>query len=188
MGIVKNAWNIPAFVFTSTCSLANILFPFGVFDFYLSITLRISAYHKVVKIVIQSIPYENHFRIVVCAIYTSLFFLLHCCFPLQIRPQTTVQWYILPDYSSVRIGFNVINKHHTLYIVYTMFMINKHHTLPIVYTIRVSTGLDFLDFLDIVMICKIWSWSLDILLIFYKISGSLDFLYKLCDFSIYKFL
>ena len=43
-----------------------------------------------------------------------------CCFPQQIRSQTTVQPYILQDYSSVRIDFNVINKHHMLPIAYTM--------------------------------------------------------------------
>ena len=42
------------------------------------------------------------------------------CFPQQIRPQTTVQSYILRDCSSVRIGFNMINKRHTLPIVYAM--------------------------------------------------------------------
>ena len=38
------------------------------------------------------------------------------CFPQQIRPQitVTVQLYILRDYSSVIIGFNMISKHHTL--------------------------------------------------------------------------
>ena len=40
-------------------------------------------------------------------------------FPQQIRPQTTVQWYILQDYSSVRISFNMNNKCHTLPIAYT---------------------------------------------------------------------
>ena len=33
----------------------------------------------------------------------------HHCFPLQIRPQTTIQPYILHDYSSVRFDFIVIN-------------------------------------------------------------------------------
>ena len=45
-----------------------------------------------------------------------------CCFPQQIRPQTTVQWYKLWDYSSVRIGFNIINKCHTQPISYTMLV------------------------------------------------------------------
>ena len=44
------------------------------------------------------------------------------CFPQQIRPYTAVQWYILGDYSSVRIGFNMINKRHTLSMVYTMLV------------------------------------------------------------------
>ena len=38
----------------------------------------------------------------------------------QIKPQTTVQSDILRNYSSVRIGFNMVNKCHTLSIVYTM--------------------------------------------------------------------
>ena len=74
-------------------------------------------------------------EIVAHAIYIYLFFyytytLFFCwiiktccdnCFPLQIRPQTTVQWYISRDYSSVRTGFNMINKRHILLIVYPMF-------------------------------------------------------------------
>ena len=40
-----------------------------------------------------------------------------CCFPQQIRPQITVQLYIVREYSSVRIVFNAINKRHTLLIV-----------------------------------------------------------------------
>ena len=38
------------------------------------------------------------------------------CFPQQIRPQATVQWYILRDYSCIKIGFNIINKRHTLHV------------------------------------------------------------------------
>ena len=41
---------------------------------------------------------------------------------LFLRPQTTVQLYILGYYSSVRIGFNMNNKHHTLPIIYTMLV------------------------------------------------------------------
>ena len=71
--------------------------------------------------------------IVACAIYlytlNTYFFshkctLLFCwkiksscdpwCFPQQIRPQTTVQWYILWEHSNVRIDFSMINKGHTL--------------------------------------------------------------------------
>ena len=40
------------------------------------------------------------------------------CFPQQIRQQVTVQWYILRNYSSVKVLFNMINKHHTLRIVF----------------------------------------------------------------------
>ena len=42
-----------------------------------------------------------------------------CYFPQQIRPQTTVQLYILRDYSSVRTGFNMItNDRHTAYSIH----------------------------------------------------------------------
>ena len=34
----------------------------------------------------------------------------------------TVQLYILQDYSSVRIGFNISNKRHTQGVVYTMLV------------------------------------------------------------------
>ena len=67
-------------------------------------------------------------KIVACAIYTCQIFsyaytllfwwkmksCCHRCFPQQVRPQTTFQWYVLWDYSSVKIGFNMINKRHTL--------------------------------------------------------------------------
>ena len=75
-------------------------------------------------------------KIIDHAIYTFLFFFLYMyslffwkikicsdrCFRHQIRLQTTVQWYILRDYSSARIGFNIINKCHTLPIVYSMLV------------------------------------------------------------------
>ena len=67
-------------------------------------------------------------KIMVCAMYTYLFLLFTythlfcskikswqgCCFHQQITPQTTVQLYILQDYSSVRIGLSMNNKRHTL--------------------------------------------------------------------------
>ena len=40
----------------------------------------------------------------------------------QIRPQTTIQWYIFRDYSRVRIDFHMITKRHTLPVVYTMLV------------------------------------------------------------------
>ena len=73
-------------------------------------------------------------KIVTRAIYTYLLFsytytLLFCwktrsccdnCFPQEIRPQTTIQWYLLQYYFSTRIGFIMIKKRHALPIVYTM--------------------------------------------------------------------
>ena len=67
-------------------------------------------------------------KIVACAIYTYQFFHLHTLFSSaakqkscsnrwfleQIRPQTTIQLYILQDYSSVGIGFNMNSKRHIL--------------------------------------------------------------------------
>ena len=44
------------------------------------------------------------------------------CFLLQIRPMTTVPLCILQNYSSVRIGFNMNHKHHTLPIVYNILI------------------------------------------------------------------
>ena len=81
---------------------------------------------------VQSFPYEN--RCECCkklasrsSTMHSLFFwkIKICCdrcFRQQIRLQTTVQWYILRDYSSARIGFNIINKCHTLPFVYSMLV------------------------------------------------------------------
>ena len=70
-----------------------------------------------------------------CFSHLTFFFLIHmfsssagkqkscyCYSPQQIRAQTTVQWYILQYFSSMWIGFNMINKHHTLPIVYTMLV------------------------------------------------------------------
>ena len=65
----------------------------------------------------QWVSPKDCIKIVDCAIYTYLHSPLwlekkkYCdhCFPQQIRPQTTVQWYILQDYSSVRIGFSMLN-------------------------------------------------------------------------------
>ena len=43
-------------------------------------------------------------------------------FPQQIRPQTTVQLGVLQECTSVRIGFSMNHKRHTLPIVYTMLV------------------------------------------------------------------
>ena len=69
---------------------------------------------------------KAHIKIVAHAIYIYLFFSYTCkvkssfdqCFPQQIRPQITVQLYTLQDYSNMRIGFNMINKHRTLPIIH----------------------------------------------------------------------
>ena len=82
-------------------------------------------------------------KIVARAIYTYLFFsytytllfrwkIKSCCdrwFPMQIRPQTNVQWYILQDYFRVRIGFNVIKKRHILSVAYTILKSAKFQSL-----------------------------------------------------------
>ena len=44
------------------------------------------------------------------------------CFPQQIRPHTTVQFYLLWKYYSVTFGFNMNNRCHTLPAVYTMLV------------------------------------------------------------------
>ena len=46
----------------------------------------------------------------------------YCCSPQQIIPQNTVKLYMLADYSFVRTGFNMINKHHILSVIYTMLV------------------------------------------------------------------
>ena len=79
---------------------------------------------------------KAHIKIVARAIYTCLFFFIltlsssawkiksccHRCFSQQIRLQITVQLYILRGYSSVRIGFNMTNKHHKLPVVCNMLV------------------------------------------------------------------
>ena len=45
-----------------------------------------------------------------------------CCFPQQIRPQIYIHLYILQVYSSVSTSFNMINKCHTVLVVYTMLV------------------------------------------------------------------
>ena len=75
-------------------------------------------------------------KMMACAIYTYLVFsytctllfwwktksYCDCCFLQQIILQKTVQLDMLLDYSSVRIGFNMINKCLTLPVVYTMLV------------------------------------------------------------------
>ena len=89
----------------------------------------------------QSFLYENHCQcykklasrscsvLFTLAYFFLIWTLLFCwkikscydhCFPQQIRPETTVQWYILRYYSSVRTVFNMINKRHTLSTVCTI--------------------------------------------------------------------
>ena len=64
-------------------------------------------------------PYYLLLLIFFLYIHSPLLLENNHCFPQQIRTQITVQWYILKDYSSVRIDFNMIKKQHTLPIVYT---------------------------------------------------------------------
>ena len=55
---------------------------------------------------------KNTSKIFCLITHTNIFF----CFSQQIRPQITIQLCILQDYSSVRIGFDMINKMpHTAY-------------------------------------------------------------------------
>ena len=86
---------------------------------------------------------ETHVKCVARVIYTYLFFFLYMHsppplenkkllwsrFPQLIRPQTTVQWYILWGYSSVRIGLSMISKRHILPIVYTTLAYTKFQSL-----------------------------------------------------------
>ena len=52
------------------------------------------------------------------------------CFPQEIRPWNTVQLYMLRDYLSRRIGFNMNIKRHPLPIVYTILVrIHKFQSL-----------------------------------------------------------
>ena len=79
---------------------------------------------------------EACIKIATHAIYTDWFFSFiyillfcckekycwDCCFLPQIRSQTTIQLYILQEYSSVKIGFNMNSKNHPMPIVYTMLV------------------------------------------------------------------
>ena len=83
--------------------------------------------HKSVFSIWKSLQVLQKARIksITRAIYTYLIFsytytLLFCwkmsccdsCFSQEIRPQTTAQLYIFWNYSSLKIGFNMINKRH----------------------------------------------------------------------------
>ena len=92
----------------------------------------------------QSFPYEKHcgecykkltLKLWPCYLHLSIFTFTYtllvcdkiksCCdhrFPQQIRPQNTAQLYILRDYSSGTIGFNMKNKRHSLPVVYTILV------------------------------------------------------------------
>ena len=95
--------------------------------------------HRVFSI-LKSLPelQKAHIKIVALAIYLHLPIfsftntlshlwqnkkLLWLLFPQQIRPQSTVQLYILQGYSSVRISFNMNNKCQALPILYTMLVL-----------------------------------------------------------------
>ena len=86
-----------------------------------------------------------HMKIVARAIYTYRFFsytyTLLLCWKIRscIRPQTTVQWYTLHGYSSVKFGFNMINKCHT---VFTM-LVKINQVSIIVVLLRVCTTENF---------------------------------------------
>ena len=103
------------------------------FDIFLIyIVIRCSLFHMKIT---TSVAKSSHQHCDPCylhlPIFSSTYTLLLCgkiksycdhCFPQQIRPQNTVQLYILQDYSSGRIDFNRNNKPHSLPIVYTMLV------------------------------------------------------------------
>ena len=91
----------------------------SVFSIWKSLQVLQKAHMKIVACAIFTYSFTSYtYTLLLCWKIKSCF---NCCFPLWIRPQTTVQWYIW-DYSSVRIGFNFINKCHRQPIVYTMLV------------------------------------------------------------------
>ena len=102
---------------------------FKIRDTLFELTQILSLFHmKITASVAKSSHQDRGLRYLHLPIFSYTHALLFCwkikscchrCFPQQIRLQITVQLYILQDYSSVRIGFNMINKRHTLPI--------KHH-------------------------------------------------------------
>ena len=68
------------------------------------------------------------------------------CFPLQIIPQTTVQLYMLQDYPNVRIGFNTINKHHTLPAEYIILVCIRVSNIIVLLRVKRSIKLFCFDF------------------------------------------
>ena len=77
------------------------------------------------KACIKIMTHAIYFYIHISYKYTLLFCwkIKSCCdwcFPQQIIPQNTAQLNMLQDYSSVRIGFNMISKCHSLLVVYTI--------------------------------------------------------------------
>ena len=100
-------------------------------------------------------------KIMVHAICTYLFFsypytLIFCwktivviaVFISKLRLQATSQWYILQDYSSMRISFS---------------MTNKHHILPVVYTILVKTCYVFVITVLLRVKRSIWQLCIDLI-------------------------
>ena len=78
---------------------------------------------KITLSVIKSCHQDHclcYLHLPICSYTYTLFFCWKkkgCCdhyLPQQTRPQTTAQLYIFQDYSSVRTGFNLIKKCHTL--------------------------------------------------------------------------
>ena len=96
-------------------------------QYYLFSFMPFSLFHMKITASVAKSLYQVQGR---CYLHFPIFFLyMHSlffwkikicsdrCFHQQIRLQTTVQWYIVRDYSSAKIVFNIINKCHTLPII-----------------------------------------------------------------------
>ena len=103
------------------------------FDLFLIyIVIRCSLFHmKVTTSVTKNLHQHCDYCYLDLPIFSFTYSLLVCgklksccdhCFLQQIRPQNTVQLYILQDYSSGRIDFNMNNKSHSMPIAYTMLV------------------------------------------------------------------
>ena len=108
------------------------IFLFDIHRSYLLDVKSINVFHiKITMSVTRNLHQDCDPCYLHLPIFSYTYTLLFCCktksccnqcFPQQIRPQTIVELCILQNYSSVRIGFSVNNKHHTLPIVYTILV------------------------------------------------------------------
>ena len=96
--------------------------------FYMKITVSVTkSLHKDCGLCYLHLPIFSYTYTLLCVGWRKSFG--DCCFSQQIRPQITVQLYILQNRFSVTSGVSVSSKHHTLPILCTVLVYIKFQSL-----------------------------------------------------------